>query len=180
MSRRKESFIIVVVVGAVGMCLSYSFLGSMAPLLLLMSSGFRTQASREAWNFVDTAPPSSSSTPHDTSNSNSHAISMSSGTPLEITHQQQPQQQLDHPNNREISSTTNRRRRRRIRADNENDQNSKDDSNDEDDGEDILDGIDKFFAWVISVINMILPFIIALVGLGGGAPADESLTDARE
>ena len=178
MSRRKDSFVSVVVVVAVGMYLSHCFFGRIAPLLLLVSDGGRTQA----WNFVDT-PASTPRAPHGTSNNNSHTVPMSSGTPLlsTVNHQQQPQQQLQlhHPNNREISSTN--RRRRRIRADNENYRRSSadDNSNDEDDGQDILDGIDKFFDWVISVINMILPFILSLVGLGGGTPADESLTDTR-
>ena len=184
--RKKGSFSLVLVVVAVGMMLSCCFLGGMAPLLLLVSVGGRTQPLRKVWNFV---VDSGSHSPHDNGVNMSNTVPMSSGIPAVVIRQHQPQQQQqqqqqalhqhtknDHEKLIWNRSTTHTRRRR-IQTDTKNRQDREDDSNDEDDGQDILDGINKFFDTVIAIINMILPIIFSLLGLGG-TPADKSPTDA--
>ena len=180
--RKKESFYLAVVVVAIGMMLSYCFLGGMAPLLLLVSVGGRTQPLRKAWNFVVDSG-SGSHSPHDNGVNMSNTVPMSSGIPAVVIRQQQPKQQQalhqhtknDHEKLIWNRSTTHTQRRR-IQTDTKNRQNREDDSNAEDDGQDILDGINKFFDTVIAIINMILPIIFSLLGLGG-TPADKSPTD---
>ena len=181
--RKKEYFYLAVVVVAVGMMLSYCFLGSsLAPLLLLVSVGGRTQPLRKVWNFV---VDSGSHSPHDNGVNMSNTVPMSSGIPAVVIRQHQPQQQQQQALHQHTKNdhekliwnrSTTHTRRRRIQTDTKNRQDREDDSNDEDDGQDILDGINKFFDTVIAIINMILPIIFSLLGLGG-TPADKSPTD---